>query len=221
MPLQTFLYMSPSAYVQVLLQSICLPLPSFLPPFHVDTQLLQLHLLKRPSFPSFFCNAKKRHLCLFDINQVSICAWVYFWALLLHWSMYPFFYLCSLWQYHTALIVGHTGFMISLYQVQKVPPPPPFFLLLLQEWLAILNPSHFHIHFRISLSNSTEKAVSILIAIALKLWTNLRKTDIFIGIGLTILENSISIYLVFSFSQKMFVVFCMKVLHIFFGFIPR
>lgn len=76
MLLQTFLYMSPGAYVQVVLQGRCLP-SSLLS--YLDPQIFQFHLLKRPAFPCLF------HSSIFDINQVSICAWVCSWTLLLHW----------------------------------------------------------------------------------------------------------------------------------------
>ena len=125
-----------------------------------------------------------------------------------------FFYLCSSWQYHTALIADDTGFMISLISSTENPSST---LLLSPSRVAYYSWSFTFPYTLLELACQVlqKKAVDILIGIALKLWTNLRKTDIFIIIGHTITENSKSIYLVSRFSQQRFVVFCIKVLHVF------
>ena len=129
--------------------------------------------------------------------------------------VYLFFYLCSSWQYHTALIVDDTGFMISL--ISRIENPSSAFLLPPSSRVAYYYWSFTFPYTLLELACQVlqKKAMDILIGTAQKLWTNLRKTDIFITIGHTILANSKSIYSVSRFSQQRFVVFCIKVLHAF------
>ena len=61
---------------------------------HVECLVVPLLFVKETSLSSLI------FLCFFVKDQLTIFAWVYFWAVSLnHWSVCPFFY-----QYHTVLI---------------------------------------------------------------------------------------------------------------------
>lgn len=113
--------------------------PFLLPYFHVDTQLFQLHLLKRPfSFPLWQCH--------FWHKSMSIWVWVCFWALLLNWSI-----CLSIFLFVFLVAISYCPNNVShwLYDKSHVKCRKPLlflFFLFLQEWLGILNPSHFHIN---------------------------------------------------------------------------
>ena len=98
-------------------------------------------------------------LASFVKNKLPIGAWVYFWAILFHWSI--FLFLC---QYHTVLMT--VALLYNLKSGRLIPPAPFFFL---KTALVIQGLLCFHVNCEIFCSSSVKNVIGNLIRIALNL----------------------------------------------------
>lgn len=149
----------------------------------VDVQLLQDHSLKSLSFLHWLVLAP-----LSKISWACWCASIFDFSILFHWPMCISLHWC-----HPALITVALKYVLKSDRLI-----PPSLFIFLKIVLAILVPVPYNINFKKILyiqEKSKKYLAGILIEIALNLYTNLWRIDIFTMLDLLVHEHITSLHL--------------------------